>query len=112
MDMNKQNGINELNEEQIAEAAGGFSTGTNIMSTPEQVTYLFNVGNFVNVSTSRGTVRCKIKDRRVSYTQNLPGLSLNWGVHGYIDEYYCEATDGNLRSVNGWYNRNLMEITY
>ena len=87
----------ELTEEEAAQVSGGQFYTTRYWKDKNDVEYIFEVGQEVEVASGWGfgtTVRCRITNRRVEYFRTTsPGPLGTPLVWGYRDEYFCEAID-------------------
>lgn len=94
--------LKELSEDELKEISGGQYHDNVYWEKESQASYLFNIGQEVEVHSGWlfGTVRCKITDRRIVWyeTNNTggPGIYVA-NVRGYRDEYKVKEIE------NHWY---------
>lgn len=94
--------VQELSDEELKEITGGEYYDLECHEKQSDVTYLFDIGNEVEVNSGWGfgTVRCKVVGRRIAWyetnTTGTPGIYVA-NVRGYRDEYQVYELE------NHWY---------
>lgn len=94
--------MTELSEKDLMAVNGGTFYSGIAKSSMEDVTFVANIGDIVEVASGWGlgtTVRCKVVGRRIVRYVTL-----------YFDEYECVELESHWYFANGWKSRNDIEI--
>lgn len=100
-----------LKDEELEFVAGGeyYSDGSHRNS--EDVTFIKNIGDIVEVASGWGfgTVRCRIVDRQIgSYVDINSGIR-NFAIRYYCDEYKVEPLEPHWYFYQDWVSRNSIQ---
>ena len=108
--------VSELSDDELKVVTGGSYYETVYHKNKEDVSYILNVGDEVEVYCGLfwGTVRCRIVDRRViwyeTHNTGAPGVwALN--ISGYRDEYLVQEIKDHWYFFlnNAWLPREYIE---
>ncbi len=102
----------ELSDVELSEVSGGTFYKHATFSSAEEVQFVANIGDIVEVATTWGfgsTVRCRVVNRRIAkyfYYSNYE----NAYVDVFSDIYECVALESHWYFTDGWKSRPDIEI--
>ena len=108
---------NELTDEELSGVTGGDYYSTERYKSKENVEYIFEVGDIVEVRNwfYIGTVRCRITEVKIEWDEvcntgapGMPGTAFYDA--GWIDKYYCQELENHWYFPNDWYPRSMLQI--
>ena len=107
----------ELSEDELVQITGGRFYDDEYHENQSDVTYIFNIGDEVEVNSGWlfGTVRCKVVDRKIvwfeTHNTGAPGIPA-FNVRGYRDEYLVQELEDHWYFYlnNEWLPRNEIQV--
>lgn len=103
--MLEKDGVQKMSDDSLDAVSGGTFLGLESKADASQVTYVFQVGDIVDVKCMGFTsVRCRITKlgTESDIVSNPGGVAQNV----FVDTYYCEKLDSNPFFLNGWKDRD------